>query len=102
MPRVDDPIRVKTREGSPLPTLFRWNGDTFDVHQILDVWRKETKWWRPEGPERRDYYRCVVKSGSAARGGHRVVEMYRRYRQEGADEDTESDAMEWILARQID
>lgn len=102
MQRVDEPISVKTQEVSPLPALFRWDGETFDVHQVLDIWRKETKWWRPEGSERRDYYRCVVKTGSASRGGHRVVELYRRHREEEADENRKSSVAKWVLARQID
>lgn len=94
MKRLDEPIQVRLENTSPLPTLFRWNGDTYDIKRVLEVWRKESKWWRPGGNERRDYYRCVVKSGASSRGGHTVVIIYRRT---NGTEDPK-----WILARKID
>jgi hypothetical protein len=92
---IGERCEVKTRPNRPVPYLFRWRETTWEVREVQEVWRKESKWWQASGPERRTYYRCTVHSGTAARGGHTVVELFRR-------ELRGTGKQEWILARLAD
>lgn len=71
--RIEEECEVKTCPDSPLPYLFHWRGQIWKVRRVNNVYRKESKWWRPEGSERRTYYRCVVHTGKASRGGNTLV-----------------------------
>lgn len=67
MRRVEIPIQVAFREGQPCPYLFRTGPDKSgaEVVKLLEAWVKESKWWRPEGSERRTFYRVVADPGKA-------------------------------------
>lgn len=91
--RIDEPCQVKTRPDRPLPYLFKWRGETWEVRQVVEVWRLQSKWWAEDGPERRTFYRCVTHDGTSGRGGNTVVELYRR---------TVPTRQEWVLARLAD
>lgn len=95
MKRLDTPIDdVKTREGGRLPYLIRVDDNILEVRRVIDIWRKETGWWKPEGGERRDIYRCVVTTGDLTPTTNGVVEIYRVSK--GEREGT------WVLARIAD
>lgn len=91
--RIQERCQVKTRSGRPLPYLFRWRENTWEVREVIEVWRFESKWWAKEGPERRTYYRCLAHSGNSSRGGNTVVELCKRSAALGE---------EWFLARLAD
>lgn len=65
MRRVEAPIEAAFRDGQKYPYLFRTAGDESgaEVVKLFETWVKESKWWRPEGSERRVYYRVVADPG---------------------------------------
>lgn len=63
MRRVEVPIEVAFRKEQKWPYLFRTSGMSYEVRQLLETWVRESKWWRPEGSERRVYYRVVADPG---------------------------------------
>lgn len=91
--RIDEPCKVKTRPDRPVPYLFQWRGDTWEVRQISEVWRLESRWWVHNGPERRTYYRCLAHTGRLQRGGNTVVELCRKER---------PSRQQWVLSRLAD
>ena len=93
MKRVFESCEVKTRSDRPVPYLFKWKDQTWEIREIIEVWRLETKWWARRGPERRTYYRCLTHTGNSSRGGNTVVELFKR---------TRPHKTEWILARLAD
>lgn len=68
---------VKTRENGRLPYLIRVDGNILEVRRVIDVWRKETGWWKADGGERRDLYPCLVTTGDLTPTTYGVVELYR-------------------------
>lgn len=72
---IREPCTVKTRADRPIPYLLKWRDETWEVREVQEAWRKESKWWTETGPERRTYYRCTVHTGSASRGGNTVMEL---------------------------
>lgn len=93
MKRIGESCEEKTRPNRPLPYLFKWRDRTWTVTQVQEIWRKETKWWEADGPERRTFYRCTVHTGKASRGGNTVVELYLQER---------AGRSRWVVARLAD
>lgn len=59
MKQILVPIEVSTAGGRP--RLIRWNGRTYRVRELLDVWVYQTRWWSKE--ERRVYFRLWTNGG---------------------------------------
>lgn len=61
MRRVETPPqRIVFQDGWQWPWMFEWEGGRHEVRTMLETWVLETKCWRPEGSERRTFYRVVV------------------------------------------
>lgn len=67
MRRVDHPVHVQL-QGSR-PSRISWNDEVLHVEELIECWVHQTGWWRPEGGERRIYYRLKTDGG--------IVEVYR-------------------------
>lgn len=58
------PLRVEAN-GAGLParvTLERAGAGSFEVEEVLQVWRVSEAWWR-EAPVRRTYYQVAIDGG---------------------------------------
>lgn len=67
MRRVNQPISVQTQ--SSRPSRISWAGEVLNVQKLIECWVHQTGWWKPEGGERRVYYRLKTETG--------IVEVYR-------------------------
>lgn len=77
MKRLLVPIQVETTKGWPV--RFDWRDRTVRVHQPIDYWIRESRWWAE--PEKRIYFLLDTDAGA--------LEIYR------------SDSS-WVLTRQMD
>lgn len=77
MKRLLSPIQVETSKGWPVQ-LF-WKDRTIRVHQPLDYWIRESRWWADA--EKRVYFFLETDAG--------ILEIYRA-------------GSTWILARRVD
>lgn len=79
MKRFALPIQVSVAPNQA-PTAFRWRQLDYDVIELLDHWRIQTRWWE-ETEERRDYYQVLARpAGMEPRPEvEGVYELYRRH-----------------------
>jgi hypothetical protein len=58
------PLRVEANSGGhpARVTLTRGGAGTFEVEEVLEVWRVSEAWWR-EAPVRRTYYQIAIDGG---------------------------------------
>lgn len=59
MKQILSPIQVTASGGRP--RVIRWDGRTYRVREMLDVWIYQTRWWGNE--ERRVYFRLWTDGG---------------------------------------
>ncbi|MDH4139292.1 MAG: hypothetical protein OEV43_01850 [Coriobacteriia bacterium] len=61
--RLNAPVAVAWDERRCCPSAFEFNGRTYRVDAIVQVWAVERRWWTPRRVSRR-YWRVLARGGT--------------------------------------
>lgn len=77
---VDQPVVVQPGDGPfGAPRRFRWQGQRYEIRELLDVWTDTGAWW--DGEREAVFFRVVTAGGTVFElmrgdGGWRLYRIY--------------------------